>query len=63
MLSVVAAHTIAKPAIPACAAVVLDPRMLIRRNGLRSQLPADPLRLLREHNPLLAIDLDQSPGP
>ena len=31
---------------------LLDPRMLIGRYGLRSQLPPDPQGLLRQHDPL-----------
>ena len=43
---------ITKLAVTSGATRLLDPRMLIGRYGLRSELPSDPQGLLRQHDPL-----------
>lgn len=47
-IAVISAHGIAIGSITGRATEFFDPRMLVRRNGLRGELPADPVRLFGE---------------
>jgi hypothetical protein len=46
MIAIILAHGVAVVAIGARAAELFDPRMLVRRHALRSELAADPIGFL-----------------
>ena len=50
VVAVVIAHRVAVVEVAAGTAELLDPGMLIRRNGLGSELAPDPIGFLREHD-------------